>query len=230
MALPLCLAVAIGVVPPLWISAAGAAEAAESEAGADESPAPTIYKWIDEHGIAHYTTDYDRIPRELRNRAGRLGPPDAAMRRKRVEPDAPATQTSPSPAADDAERWAVRDSPVDRPGDAWDEGDPYGAIAAPLVGEEEAVPGEEDGFVSESEMEERRQRLEDIDARIASLETDIAASEEALAALIAIPVAEGGGPLAMADDPTFREVADRLPKLLDDLRALEDERAQLEAP
>jgi hypothetical protein len=223
MALPLCLAVAIGVVPALWTSVAEAQEADESEASADDSPAPTIYKWIDEHGIAHYTTDFDRIPRGLRNRAGRLGPPDAAMRRERVDPSAPARRTSPSPAAGDAEQWAVRDSPADRPKDAWDEGDPYGYIAAPEL-------GEEDGFLSESELEERRQRLEDIDARIASLQIDIAASEETLKTLVAIPVAAGGGPLAMADDPTFREVADRLPKLLDDLRALEDERAQLEAP
>ena len=65
----------------------------------------------------------------------------------------------------------MRDSPADRPKDAWDEGDPYGYIAAP-------EPAEEDGFLSESEMEERRQRLEEIDARIASLQVDIAASPE----------------------------------------------------
>ena len=121
MALPLCLAVAVAVVPAPWIVAAEAQEAAESEASADESPGPTIYKWIDEHGIAHYTTDFDRIPRGLRNRAGRLGPPDAAMRRERVDADAPARRTSPRPAPGDAEQWAVRDSPVDHPEDVWDD-------------------------------------------------------------------------------------------------------------
>lgn len=34
---------------------------------ADVSP-PTIYKWVDENGIAHYTTNKKRIPRNLRNR------------------------------------------------------------------------------------------------------------------------------------------------------------------
>jgi tetrahydromethanopterin S-methyltransferase subunit G len=120
----------------------------------------------------------------------------------------------------------VRDRSFERPRDAWDEGDPYGHLPVP-----EFEEGEEgDVFVSEAEQEERRQRLEDLDERIASLQTDIAADEEALKALLVIPVLEGGGPLAMADDPTFREVADRLPKLLTDLRTLEDERAQLRAP
>jgi hypothetical protein len=124
---------------------------------------------------------------------------------------------------DEGEQWAVRDRSFDRPRDAWDEGDPYGNIPVPDL-------GEDDAFLSESEKQERKRQMEDLDERIASLETDIAASEEALKALVSIPVPEGGGPLAMADDPAFREIAGRLPKLLADLRALEDERAQLEAP
>lgn len=44
----------------------GLAFAARSLA-ADGSP-PTIYKWVDENGIAHYTTNKKRIPRNLRNR------------------------------------------------------------------------------------------------------------------------------------------------------------------
>jgi hypothetical protein len=219
----LYLAVALGTAPAIWIAAAGATEPDESEeaegqAATDESPAPTIYKWIDEHGVAHYTTDRDRIPGELRNRVGKLGPPDAALKRRPVKASAP-----PVREFDDGEHWAARDRSFERPRDAWDEGDPYGNLPLP-------VSGEGDVFMSEAEQEERRQRLEDIDDRIASLQTDIAASEEALKALLVIPVLEGGGPLAMADDPTFREVADRLPKLLSDLRALEDERAELQAP
>ena len=244
IALPLYLAVALGAAPAIWISAAGAAESneiegAEGQAAADESPAPTIYKWIDEHGVAHYTTDRDQIPGELRNKVGKLGPPDAALKRRPVEASAPPiptrpvpefddgeqrpTPTRPVPVFDDGEQWATRDRSFERPRDAWDEGDPYGNLPLP-------VSGEGDVFVSEAEQEERRQRLEDIDGRIASLQTDIAASEEALKALLVVPVLEGGGPLAMADDPTFREVADRLPKLLSDLRALEDERAELKLP
>ena len=35
---------------------------------AEETERPTIYKWVDENGIAHYTTDKKRIPKNLRNR------------------------------------------------------------------------------------------------------------------------------------------------------------------
>jgi len=244
IALPLYFALLLGAAPAIWITASGAAEPEESEGGegeaaTDQAPAPTIYKWIDENGVAHYTTDRDQIPGELRNRVGKLGPPDAALKRTPVEASAPPittrpvpdfddgeqrpVPTRPVPVFDDGEQWAVRDRSFERPRDAWDEGDPYGSMPVPELGEDEV-------FVNGAELEERRQRLEDIDEAIASLQTDIAASEETLKALLVIPVLEGGGPLAMADDPTFREVADRLPKLLSDLRALEDERAEIEAP
>jgi hypothetical protein len=228
IALPLWLAVVLGAAPAIWIPATGAAQPDESEGTAgeeadNEAPGPTIYKWIDEHGVAHYTTDRRQIPRELRNRVGKLGPPNAALRRTPVEASAPPTTDRPVSDFDDGERWAVRDRSFQGPQDAWDEGDPYGSLPVP-------ESGGDDVFVSENELEERRQRLEDIDAEIALLQTDIAASEEALKALLVVPIPEGGGPLAMADDPTFREVANRLPKLLSDLRALEDERAQLQAP
>jgi len=242
IALPLYLAVLLGAAPAIWITASGAAEPEESEEGeaaTDQAPAPTIYKWIDENGVAHYTTDRGQIPREVRNRVGKLGPPDAALKRTPVEASAPPIPTRPVPefddgeqpplptrparVYDDGEQWAVRDRSFERPRDAWDEGDPYASVSSPEFGEDEV-------FVNEAELEAQRQRLADIDEAIASLQTDIAADEEALKALLIVPVLEGGGPLAMADDPTFREVADRLPKLLSDLRTLEDERAELEAP
>ena len=242
IALPLYLAVLLGAAPAIWITASGAAEPEESEEGeaaTDRAPAPTIYKWIDENGVAHYTTDRGQIPREVRNRVGKLGPPDSALRRTPVEASAPPIPTRPIPefddgeqpplptrparGVDDGEQWAVRDRSFERPRDAWDEGDPYASVSSPEFGEDEV-------FVNEAELEAQRQRLADIDETIASLQTDIAADEEALKALLIVPVLEGGGPLAMADDPTFREVADRLPKLLSELRALEDERAELQAP
>jgi hypothetical protein len=226
MALPLFLAVAIGVVATTWATPAGAAEPEESAAGADEIATPTIYKWIDEHGVAHYTTEFERIPKGLRNRAGRLGPPDAALTRTPADASAPPRRAPSVREFDDGERWAARDRSVDRPENTWDAGDPYADAAGPY----QDAPGEDDGLVSELEQEERRRQLVEVDERIASLQTDIAASEEALKVLIAIPVPEGGGPLAMAEDPGFREIAGRLPKLLADLVALEDERAQLEAP
>ncbi len=228
MALPLFLAVAvaIGLVAATGTTTAGAAEPEPSAAEADEIATPTIYKWIDEHGVAHYTTDLERIPEDLRDRVGRLGPPDAALNRTPADPSAPPRRAPPVREFDDGDDWAVRDRGADPPKDTWDAGDPYADIAGPY----QEAPEEDDPLLRALEEEERRRQLVDVDERIASLETDIAASEEALKVLIAIPVPEGGGPLAMADDPHFREVAGRLPKLLAELVALEDERAQLEAP
>jgi hypothetical protein len=66
MALPPCryltlaVALALGAVPAVWTAAAEGAESEQGEAGAGEPAGPTIYKWIDEHGIAHYTTDFER--------------------------------------------------------------------------------------------------------------------------------------------------------------------------
>jgi hypothetical protein len=226
MALTLFLAAAVGAVAAMWATTAGAAEPDQSAAGADEIATPTIYKWIDEHGVAHYTTDFRRIPEGLRDRVGRLGPPDAALTRTPADASAPPRRAPSVREFDDGEHWVVRDRSVDRPKDAWDAGDPY----ADTVEAYEDAPGEDGPLVSEFEQEERRRQLVDVEEHIASLQTDIAESEEALKVLIAIPVPEGGGPLAMADDPAFREIASRLPRLLADLVALEDERAQLEAP
>jgi hypothetical protein len=227
MALPSCrylalaVALALGAVPAIRATAAEGSESEQGEAAAGEPAAPTIYKWIDEHGIAHYTTDFERIPEELRKRSKPLGPPNAALTRTPVEADAPARSVPPPTGLDGGERWAVQDRSFDRPHDSWDEGDPY----ADTPGSE---PGGDGDLAGDSEQ--REQQIEDLDQRIASLRTDIAANEEALKAMISLPVAEGGGSLAMADNPNFRAIADRLPELLEDLRTLEDERAQLEAP
>ena len=146
--------------------------------------------------------------------------------RVRADPSAPPRRAPPVREFDDGDDWAVRNRSIDPPKDSWDAGDPYAAA----VGTYPDAPEEDDPLLKELEEEERRRQLVEVDERIASLQTDIAASEEALKVLIAIPVPEGGGPLAMADDPQFREVAGRLPELLAELVALEDERAQLEAP
>jgi hypothetical protein len=143
------------------------------------------------------------------------------LTRTPVEAEAPAKGVPPAGGADLGERWAVQDRSFDRPRDTWDEGDPYADTP-------DSEPGGNGAFAGDPEQ--RQRQIEDLDQRIASLRTDIAASEEALKALISIPVAQGGGSLAMADDPNFRKIADRLPELLADLRTLEDERAQLEAP
>lgn len=70
-------------------------------AQADEPGEPVIYKWVDENGIAHYTTDPDRIPGSLRGRLREL-------ERKR-EP-----QALPGEAPS-GETWALRDLAPEAP-------------------------------------------------------------------------------------------------------------------
>jgi hypothetical protein len=52
--------------------------AASAEEGAT---APHIYRWIDENGVAHYTTSLERVPEELR---------EQPLRREEISPNAPA--------------------------------------------------------------------------------------------------------------------------------------------
>jgi hypothetical protein len=81
----------------LLVVLALAGAAAPSLAAPDD--APRIYRWVDSDGIAHYTTDPERIPAALR---GRL--PEAAA--------APATPRTPAlPRTTDV--WAERDRPAD---------------------------------------------------------------------------------------------------------------------
>lgn len=63
--------------------------------------APRIYRWVDSDGIAHYTTDPERIPAALRGRVPDLAPT--------------ASPASPVPGArrKASDVWAERDRPPD---------------------------------------------------------------------------------------------------------------------
>ena len=65
-----------------------------------------------------------------------------------------------------------------------------------------------------------------IDARIATLQEEIAADEDALKGFLAVTTPQD--PAEIAYDSSFREVAERLPKRLAELRSLQSERAQLD--
>ena len=115
---------------------------------------------------------------------------------------------APPPArrvrAIDDERWAVRDippKPARKPGELPDFG-----------------PGATDPAVEEE--------IAEIDAEIAAIEGSIAQDEEALLALISVLASDRDG--VLADDPQFREIAQRLPRLEADLRQLRERRAALE--
>jgi hypothetical protein len=59
----------------LFFAVAGSAE--------EDAAQPRIYRWVDENGIAHYTTDLENIPDELR---------DQPLRREEVSAQAPASR------------------------------------------------------------------------------------------------------------------------------------------
>jgi hypothetical protein len=165
-----------------------------SPATPEDAPAPTrptIYKWVDTNGIAHYTADPDRIPDEVRGLAHELREP--------AEPggaEAPALATEP-PA--DADGWATRDASPP----AVDTAPPEGA-GAPDAG---ARPGA--GPPDDRELA----------GRIAALEEEIARDEERIKAWVSDPAVD---PVTLADDPEFRELAARLPRLQADLRSLQE--------
>jgi hypothetical protein len=168
-----------------------------------EAPRPRVYRWIDENGIAHYTTDPERIPSRLRDAVG-LPRPGETPPAPRTDLAAPAATGAASANPLAMDRAAGRGSAAPAgPGGDFAEGPAAGASAS---GAQRA----------------------DLDARIAALEAEIAADEEAIQAMIS--AAEPGPGALAADDPAFREIAQRLPKRLADLRALEQERARLGEP
>ncbi len=88
---------------------------------AEDEPAspPRIYRWVDRNGVAHYTTDPDRIPSELR---GLLSEPRELTR----EP-----VSAQAPAGVDA--WIIHDRVPEAPAPAPAEPSQGAAGAAPAV-------------------------------------------------------------------------------------------------
>lgn len=189
-----------------WIAVVGPAPASPAH-GAEEREGPRIYRWIDENGVAHYTTDRDRIPGALRGRIHR----DPVVRAPRVEPRPREVEPVAPPPPSDVEAWAARDRRGSLPEDAWSEGGPEAAPESPAQ-------------IAARRAEEQA-RISEVDDRIAELEAAVEADEEALKDLISDP--EAGGPLARSGDPEFRAIAERLPQRLAELRALRQERASL---
>jgi len=216
---PLALVLSVG----LLLLAPGPARSQEEAA---EVATPTIYKWIDTNGIAHYTTDYGSIPRRLRSSARQLQASssddgfDSGDTPARSTGSPAGSRGSTTPRGSEADRWASSDRPRTweggtSDGTLWDDGDEVRPEADPR---EEAV-------MSRAERDRVRQ---DIDERISELESDIEADERVLKLYVSSPAPED--PSELAFDSTFREVAQRLPSLLSELRTLEAERAELERP
>jgi len=214
---------------------------------AEDAPAaaPTIYKWVDTNGIAHYTTELGRVPRSVRGSVRALGgggTPGDGFAARDASPDAPldpaapsaAPGTAPGPEQTDWDQGSAGAAAAAATPAAGNAGDPFAATDRPAE-----LPGEEGPAAAPPQTasaeptaavaaEVDPARAGELDARIAALEAEIASDEEALKSFLAAPAP--GDPGDIAYDPSFREVAERLPKRLAELRTLESERAQLDQP
>ncbi len=182
-------------------------------------PAPPIYRWVDENGVAHYTTDEDQIPASLRRR---FGLPTRPLVREPLDASAPSAEEPneepeaplESSAAEDAWAGQERGSAAAAPPDA----------PAPVSRASEAG---EAPLPDVSANAGDASRLEQIELRIAELSAAIAADEDALSAWIGDP--DGADAIEVGEKPEFREIAKRLPKRIQELEALRSERDALES-
>ena len=191
----------------------------------DDAQPPRIYRWVDENGIAHYTTDPERIPKSLRRR---YGLPAEPMRSEQLDTRAPAA--APQPAAPPAlppalpssgpDAWAAQEK-TDAPAPP-----PRPSSAAPDTGAEWRESASAD-VAAAGPAAGSGDRLAQVELRIAELSASIAADEDALSGWIGDPAA--GDAVELGDKPEFREIAKRLPKRIQELEALQKERDALES-
>lgn len=237
---------------------------------------PTIYKWVDENGIAHYTTDRDNIPSAIRDRVESRGAatpaktPDVAAQPHREDVMRDAVRTAPAAAAGG--------EPIAAPAEAAPD---VAAIAAPSAARAaetesagEAIETESAGEAIETEAAieatqepeaepevetttiaaptplvedvrdetsavsspppapmipldpEQQAAVTELDQQIEGIQSEIAKREDTLAALISTSDEERTTPLV--DDPAFREISQRLPKLQADLQTLRERRNKIQ--
>jgi len=224
---------------------------------AAQAESPTIYKWVDENGIAHYTTNHDRIPSAIRDRVESVA----------AKPLPAAASVAGQPNREDLLRDAVRTAPT--PGAAAEPvamntpsapapsvetiAAPNAEAAAPASDTEaatEAATGAEtieiaspapdspdlrdaSSAVSAAppaapiELEPKQQAaVNELDQQIEGVQAEIAQREETLAALISTSDEQRTTPLV--DDPAFREISQRLPKLQADLQTLRERRNKIQ--
>jgi hypothetical protein len=206
----------------------------------DEAPPrPVVYKWIDENGIPHYTAHLDRVPSSVRDRVSEMAPsqdaaadswisrdatpPESGAAAASAPPSPAPAPTATAPAAAPAPEASEPEVAAGEPEAAATSSESATATAAP-------EPSDDPAAFRESPSPAQEARLApaegDLDQRIAALEAEIARDEEALKDLLSQAPAESGA--AIADQPEFREIAKRLPKLQADLRALREERSRSE--
>lgn len=244
---PLCATVAVAALLVLGTAARAA----------DEAPAePTIYKWVDENGVAHYTTDRNRIPSEIRTRVERATPSRPAvaaphredLMRDAVKTAPPATIVAPAPAAVALPPPVAAAPPPNGAAVQTDVDEVVTVEGTEPLEEVEAVEKvvEEEApapLATDAEPEtdpvsapppapvaalepKQAAEIEKLDAQIDAVEGQIAQREEKLAALISS--SEDQRTTALVDDPSFREISQQLPKLQAELQTLRDRRNKIQ--
>jgi hypothetical protein len=214
------------LLPPLLLLALGLAVAgARADEASEPAPKPRIYRWVDANGVAHYTTEEDRIPPSLRRR---FGLPTQPLERKPIDARAPGAAEEAAPAPEPAaglDAWASEErgtEPVAAPEGAAAPESAAPPAAAPEWSDDDAslppVAASATGDV---------ERLAQVELRMAELSAAIAADEDALSAWIGDR--QGGDPIELGGRPEFREIATRLPKRIQELEALRRERDALES-
>jgi hypothetical protein len=150
-------------------------------------------------------------------------PTAAAVTTTAVSSPPPFVGQPPEPTAPD----------LSKPADASGPGPKRQIPSAPATIESEGVAPEPTGEKTRTATADLGPRkpvdaaeLADLDQQIAALEDKIAKDEDALTALISVPEPQRKGPLV--DDPKFREIAKRLPKLQADLQTLRERRGQVQ--
>jgi hypothetical protein len=143
----------------------------------DTTEARRIYRWVDQNGVAHYTTDLERVPEELRS---------APLSRDPLAAQAPAS----------TEAWIGQDRIETLPPPS---SDPSAAATA------------------------NPDRVAVLDARIAEIEQAITADEELLKG-------ELTDAAAAPSNDTLKQVAERMPARIAELRKLQAERETLAPP
>ncbi|MDJ0787887.1 MAG: hypothetical protein QNK05_13840 [Myxococcota bacterium] len=216
----------------LWLPLASAPADAQDEAASEDGvrETPRIYKWIDENGIAHYTTDRSRIPAGLQERFDQLGSAPPPLEREAASATAPSAAPADGTgaaaaaatastrrrrtSADSFDTWASRNrSSVER--DAWDEGE----FENEVVDVPRVLSAEELAAIEAERVE--------IDQLITALEAEVAASEDFLKEWVSVA---GTTPLDREDDGSFQSAARLLPEQLAELAALRQRRDALETP
>jgi hypothetical protein len=171
-----------------------------------------VYKWVDENGLTHYTTDPEAIPEHIRGRWKPTPKPAGASEgTSSVEGVDPATLPGPrsevAPAAEVEEAATLSlPGPRKRP-------------ALPAQGEEgspAALPGPRQRAAPPLPPVQAAPRPA-ARSELAELERQLARDREAIKKLLSKDAGEEG---AWLRDPELRELSERLPRLQAEIEAL----------